>query len=98
MKRCNLKLSFVNSCNTTEKGTIKVYKIKGKIKEISFKSLLELPEGTIKYKDLSNGSLVDCYYRNIDGITEVYRPNPNYKEIYKPMSIEEHINYMRENG
>jgi hypothetical protein len=50
-----------------------------------------------KLKAYSNGSLVDCYIGIGENIIDVYRPNPNAKEVYKPLEITEHINYIRNN-
>lgn len=58
----------------------------------------ELPKGVKKIKALSNGSIVDCYYKKTDKAVLFYRPNPNAKNVYKPLSIDEHIKYQKENG
>jgi hypothetical protein len=50
-----------------------------------------------KFKGLSNGSMVDCYIGISDDIIEVYRPNPNAKEVYKPMELWESIEYKKNN-
>lgn len=47
---------------------------------------------------LCNGSTVPCYYVTTKTHVLIYRPNPNCKEFYKPLSIEEHIKYQEENG
>lgn len=49
-------------------------------------------------KALSNGSIVDCYFINDGKRVKFYRCNPNAKDFYKPMSLEEHIMYQREHG
>ena len=54
----------------------------------------EIPENAVKYTDLSNGSLVDCYYTSKNDIYTLYRPNPNAKEVYKPMGLKQHIEYI----
>lgn len=63
-----------------------------------FWTLSEIPEGAKKIKGLSNGSIVDCYILNDGETLHVYRPNPNAKEVYKPLSISEHIAYERLHG
>ena len=50
-----------------------------------------------KFKGYSNGSIVDCYAGIGDSIVDIYRPNPNAKEVYKPMVLEEHLNYIKNN-
>lgn len=40
---------------------------------------------------LSNGSYVTCYYKKLKKGNIVYRPNSNAKEVYTPLSLDEHI-------
>ena len=63
-----------------------------------FWSLSEIPENAKKIKGHSNGSIVDCYILNDGETLHIYRPNPNAKEVYKPLPLNEHIKYIRENG
>lgn len=63
-----------------------------------FWNLSEIPEGAKKIKALSNGSIVDCYILNDGKTLHVYRPNPNAKEVYKPLPLDEHIEYVRKHG
>lgn len=63
-----------------------------------FVDIENLPKNAQKIKGLSNGSIVDCYFTNEKDILTVYRPNPNCKDIYKPMNIEEYIEYQRNNA
>lgn len=75
-------------------GTIKRFYFADRtISEHYFYSLDTLPSDAIKYTDLSNWSLVDCYYTN----DAVYRPNPNAKNVYNPLSLEDHIAFNRIN-
>ena len=67
------------------------------LKEESFWNVSDIPDNASLYKDLSNGSLVDCYYTWEENIYTVYRPNPNAKNVYKPMEIEQHIHYILNN-
>ena len=64
------------------------------IQEKSFSKMEDIPENAVKYTDLSNGSLVDCYYTNENNIYTLYRPNPNAKEVYKPMELRQHTEYI----
>jgi hypothetical protein len=63
-----------------------------------FWSLDELPSGVVPFIGLSNGSLVTCYAANDGEKISLYRPNPNAKEVYKPMTTAEHIAYVRKHG
>lgn len=101
IKRNNLKFKFIQGGNNHKMGGWYKYYVcisEGEIIENSFWNLDDIPQNAIKYKNLSNGSLVDCYYWNINNNTYDYRPNPNAKEVYKPLKIEEHIKYMSVNG
>ena len=63
-----------------------------------FWSLSEIPESAKKIKGHSNGSIVDCYILNDGETLHIYRPNPNAKEVYKPLPLDEHIKNIREHG
>lgn len=58
----------------------------------------EIPAGCTPMKLLSNGSVVDGYFRTTEHEVEIYRPNPNSKEVYKPLTLEEHIAFQNKNG
>ena len=60
-----------------------------------FWKLEDLPNGVKPIKALSNGSIVTCYYLTTKDNIEFYRPNPNAKEVYKPLDINEHIAHQR---
>lgn len=58
----------------------------------------DLPAGVKPFKALSNGSIVTCYFLNDGKTIRIYRPNPNAKEIYKPLPIDQHINHVKVYG
>lgn len=60
-----------------------------------FWSLDDLPEDAKPIKALSNGSIVTCYFTNDGETIRIYRPNPNAKNVYRPLSIEDHIAHRR---
>ena len=60
-----------------------------------FWSLDEIPEGAKPIKALSNGSIVTCYFTNDGETIRFYRPNPNAKQVYHPLTVEEHIAHRR---
>lgn len=93
-----LKATLVESYKTRWYGEYKKWVVKEGVVEHGFVNLKNLPEGAKKFIGLSNGELVECYLLNDGENLHVYRPNPNCKDIYKPLSIEEHIAYKRENG
>ena len=61
-------------------------------------SQIENLDKCVKHKGLSNGSVVDCYTYSDDNKVIIYRPNPNAKEVYKPLDIKEHIEFNKLNG
>lgn len=63
-----------------------------------FWKLSELPNGVKPIKALSNGSIVTCYHFNDGRTIHFFRPNPNAKDIYAPLSIEEHIQHQKTYG
>ena len=80
--------------DTQECGIIREYRMSHQIKTNhagGFWSLDELPEDVRPIKALSNGSIVTCYFLNDGETVTIYRPNPNAKAVYHPMTIEQHI-------
>lgn len=63
-----------------------------------FWKLSDLPKNAKPIFALSNGSIVKCYYTNTKTTVRIYRPNPNAKAIYKPLSLEKHIAHHKKNG
>lgn len=101
LKRSNLTLEHIDTNKIEQEDetiTVKMYKANGTIKEFSFWNMEQVPTNAIQFKGFSNGSLVDCYYIHTENGSEIYRPNPNAKEVYKPLSINEHIEHQRVNG
>lgn len=62
-----------------------------------FWKLSDIPDDAKPFKALSNGSIVDCYFLNDGETIHIYRPNPNAKEVYKPLSLEDHIDFVKNN-
>lgn len=62
-----------------------------------FWKLSDVPENAKPFKALSNGSIVDCYFLNDGETIHIYRPNPNAKEVYKPLTLKEHIEFVKNN-
>ena len=63
------------------------------VEEGYFWNLNQIPDGAKPIKALCNGSIVTCYYLNDGKNIHWYRPNPNAKNVYKPLNIEEHIKH-----
>ena len=76
-------------------GVYRRYDLDREFRNGGFSHLEELPEGVKPIKALSNGSIVTCYYHNDGETVTLYRPNPNYKDIYKPLPIDQHIAHVR---
>lgn len=58
-----------------------------------FKGRDELPVGSKPIKALSNGYLVTCYFFNDGRNVTLFRPNPNARNVYHPMTLEQQINH-----
>jgi hypothetical protein len=97
LERANVKLEL-KEVNELDGKVAKVYKAHGTITEYLFWKMEEIPTNAITFKGLSNGSLVDCFYIHNENGSTIYRPNPNAKEVYKPMVLDDHISYQRVNG
>lgn len=50
-----------------------------------FWDIAEVPKEAKPYYDLSNGSYVQCYILDTGDKVTTYKPNPNAKEVYKPL-------------
>lgn len=85
--RHNIELTISDQYKDPKGKQVTIYKSDRTIKDSYFTTLYQVPPDAIKYTDLCNGSLVDCYYTR----DEIYRPNPNCKDIYIPLGIKEHI-------
>ena len=95
----NVTLGEVTDERETAAGLFKSWNINTTVNDHnSFRNTDDLPKGAKPFTGLSNGSLVTCYLYNDGETLHIYRPNPNCPEVYKPLSIEEHIAYCRENG
>lgn len=89
------RIQLVNVINQNTENEVEIYKSNYKIIDSSFWDIQELPKRAKPIKALSNGSIVTCYYcKNYKNNTiTIYRPNPNSKEYYKPLELEEHIKH-----
>lgn len=58
----------------------------------------DIPAEAKPIKALSNGSIVTCYFTNDGETIRFYRPNPNAKEVYKPLELSEHIAHCKTYG
>ena len=94
----NLELNEPRIVETEKYGKVTTYLIDSEIQEKSFWNLEELPLGAKKFIGLSNGSYTECYYIHTEKGAIIFRPNPNAKEVYKPLSREESLEYGRING
>lgn len=79
-------------------GVMRFCRISHEIEDNSpggFWKLSELPIEAKPIKALSNGSIVTCYYYNDGKKIGFYRPNPNAKEVYHPLTLEQHIQHVK---
>lgn len=98
-KRIIKKLGFEFENREPEKNGETVCRwLKGTITNCLFTKKDQLPKGAKAIKALSNGSIVKCYYLRQNDELLFFRPNPNYKEIYKPLSLKKHIRHTLKYG
>ena len=92
IKRTGIDFVKQNEVMTAGHGKVQWFVAENiEIHEKLFWKMEDIPENAVKYTDLSNGSLVDCYYTSENNIYTVYRPNCNAKEVYKPMELRQHL-------
>ena len=78
---------------------VKRYRLSHDIKEMpTFWSLDELPEGVKPVYAKENGYMVQCYFRTLEHDVEFYRPNPNAKDVYRPLCFYDEKQINEENG
>ena len=95
IKRTGIDFVKQNEVMTADHGKVQWFVAENiEIQEKLFWKMEDIPENAVKYTDLSNGSLVDCYYTKENNVYTEYRPNPNAKEVYKPMELKQHIEYI----
>lgn len=95
-------LIFSHEFNHELGGNIKYYNLSKNINDHTrgFRSVNELKEISKgkklkQFKGLSNASIVDCYIGIGEDTIDIYRPNPNDKDVYKPLPIDEHIKFTK---
>ena len=95
IKRTGIDFVKQNEVMTADHGKVQWFVAENiEIQEKLFWKMEEIPENAVKYTDLSNGSLVDCYYTNENDVNTQYRPNPNAKYVYNPMGLKQHSEYI----
>ena len=95
IKRTGTDFTKQNEVITADHGKVQSFISENiEIQEKSFWKMEDIPENAVKYTDLSNGSLVDCYYTSENNVYTEYRPNCNAKEVYKPMELKQHVEYI----
>lgn len=90
--------SVENSHQSERYGKVTFYWLDKIFKDAGFTDLSQVPANAKPLKLLSNGSIVDGFYTNENNVITFWRPNPNCKDIYKPMELEEHIAYHQAHG
>lgn len=98
LDRCNLKVEHSEDKETDREGTIQIFNALGTIEERIFVDRSEIPKGAVRYKGVVNGSLVDCYSTKTETGSISFQPNPNYEDIYVPMSLEDILAYEKVSG
>lgn len=102
IKLFDIKLEFQEVLNAGTDREIKFYKTNYIIQSdcIYFWETPKQTKNMKKIKALSNGSIVDCYIKrdNRKKTITILRPNPNAKDIYKPLTLNEHIAFQTLHG
>lgn len=58
------------------------------LKDKLFWTMDELPKDCKPFYGLSNGNMVTCYAHKEGDVITFYRPNPNAKDVYKPLDMD----------
>lgn len=96
-KTLGFTYKLVGEDETLQFGKLRKFSISHEIDNSvpRFWKISEVPEDAKPIKLLSNGRIVTGYYRNDGETIFIYRPNPNAKEVYKPLGINDHISHKR---
>ena len=89
-ERTNLILTELSRFTTDDGHENIMYRVTGDLIEVSFWSMDDVPKEAKSYLGLSNGCYVTCFYIHTDNGCELYKPNPNAKEVYKPLAYKDH--------
>lgn len=85
LKVYNLKKTSPVTKHVNGKNVVLCYNLNGRFKVVTFWHKYDLPKDCKHFIGLSNGNYVDCYYADIEGVRVIFKPNPNAKEVYKPL-------------
>lgn len=98
-KMLGFSYTLEDTSHSEKHGEYKKYRLTHKIENTArgFWKLSDIPAGAKPFKALSNGSMVDCYFLNDGETIHIYRPNPNAKDVYKPLSLKDHIKFVKNN-
>jgi hypothetical protein len=100
-KTIGFSYSLIEEKQSNMFGTYKKYFISHDINDPysgGFWKKSDLPSNTKPIKALSNGSIVTCFFTNDGESINFYRPNPNAKEVYNPLSLDQHIAHVKTYG
>ena len=95
-----MKLEEEKKALNPECGKWRMYSVNRKLNNRTpgFWKREQVPEGAKPIRLHSNGSIVTGYILNDGETLHVYRPNPNAKEVYKPLILKKHIKYVKDKG
>ncbi len=75
---------------STQNGVTR-YAVDQKVIERYFWKQDQIPSTATNFYHAVNGHMVKCYMTHTDKEVVLYFPNPNAKEVYKPLSTARHI-------
>lgn len=96
--RVNLSLECTGTHYSSKRGEVKHFNGYGSLEEVTFSCLSEIPSHAIKFTDLCHDKYVDCYYAHTDHGAIFYKPHYKFKDIFKPLSVSESLEYKRIHG
>ncbi|MGF2713923.1 hypothetical protein ACQUY5_16710 [Bacillus cereus] len=66
--------------------------------EYEFFRLKDVPLHAESCQGVSHGNIVTCYIHVIGNVTTIYKPNPKYKDVFLPLEVANHLQFIEENG
>ncbi len=98
VRRFSLTLRESDSFTTPSGVPVKGYRVKETVEDHLFWERREIPEGARRFRALSNGSIVWCWWKRTGNRIDIWRPNPNARKVYRPLDLDRHIAFSRRNG
>ncbi|MEC2463523.1 hypothetical protein P9X10_01230 [Bacillus cereus] len=74
------------------------YKNEQNFHEYEFFRLKDIPIHAESCQGISYGNVVTCYVHVVGNTTTIYKPNPLHRDVFLPLEVANHLQFIEENG